>query len=872
MRLRTALARLRAVFGARRSDATLDAEIREHLDRLAEDHERRGLRPVEARAAARRDFGGVDQMKEQMRDQRGLPWMDALVQDVRYGIRTLRRDPTFSIVAVLTLALGIGAVTAIFGGVKAVLFEPLPYAHADRIVQIAEISRDGRRNAGTFGLYRGLAERTRTFDAIAVMKPWLPTLTGADRPERLEGQRVSAAYFDVLGVVPALGRRLLPEDDRLGGPNVVVLSDALWRRRFARDPGIVGRTVTFDDTAFIVIGVTPAGFENVLSPSAELWAPLQYDMSLGSAWGHHLRTIGLRRAGAGIERAATDVEAVGRAVLDEQHPVTYGPDVTFSVLPLQDELARGIKPSLVAVLGAVSLLLLVACVNVTNLLLARGARRRAEFAMRVALGAGRRRLVRQLLTESLLLALAGGACGILVAVLGARVLAALTPLEMPRVAAIGVDTTALVFAMGVTTIVGVVIGLMPAWQSSQAPAGLQHGMLHGATTRTRARGVLVVAEVALALVLLVAAGLLFRSLQRLFAVSPGFDAAHVITMQVQASRQRFDKAGADRFFESALVAARHVPGVTAAAFTSQLPLSGDDDEYGVRFEGDAPNTGHTVFRYAVSAGYFEAIGIPLRGGRLLDARDTAAAPPVAIISESLARLKFGRDNPIGRRAHMGPPGLPWYTIVGVVGDVRQMSLAASQPDSVYIPVSQSWFAERSLSLVARVRGNAVSSAPLLRDAIWTVDKDQPVLRIATMENLVAASAAARRFALRLFESFALVALILAGIGLYGVLSGSVAERGRELAIRSALGASRGDVLGLVLRQGLVLTVAGMALGLLGAVVASGAIATLLFGVTRLDPVTYASVAALLAMASAAACGVPAWRAANIDPALALKAE
>ena len=871
-RARVLLSRLRGLFGRSRSEAQLDEEVREHLDRLAAEHVRRGLLPADARAAARRDFGGVDQTKERYRDQRGLPWVDALVQDVRYGVRSLRRDPTFAVVAIVTLALGIGAVTAIFGGVKAVLFEPLPYARADRIVTIAEMTRNGRRVPGTFGLYRGLVPRADAFDAMAVMKPWLPTLTGADRPERLEGQRVSAGYFDVLGVVPALGRMFLPEDDRLGGPNVVVLSNAVWRRRFAGDPAIVGRAITLDDRAFVVIGVAPAGFENVLSPSAELWAALQYDMSLGAAWGHHLGTIARLRPGVDVDGATKEVAAAGHAILDEQHPATYGSDVAFAVLPLKDEIARGIKPSLVAVLGAVSLLLLVACVNVSNLLLARGARRRAEFATRMALGAGRMRLVRQLLTESVLLAIVGGACGILVAKFGVRVLVALTPPEMPRVGAIGVDSAALVFAIAVTTLVGVLVGLIPAWHSSDDRAGLQRGVSRGATTRTAARRMLVVAEVALALVLLVAAGLLFRSLQQLFAVSPGFDPAHAVTMQVQTSRQRFDKAGTDRFFESAQAAVRAVPGVTAAGFTSQLPLSGDDDEYGVRFEGDAPNVGYTVFRYAVSTGYLEAIGVPLRGGRVLDTRDTAAAPHVMIISESLARRKFGTENPVGQRAHMGPPGGPWFTIVGVVGDVRQMSLAVNRPDSVYIPASQSWFVDGALSLVARVRGDARSFAPAIRDAVWTVDRNQPILRIATMEDLVAASAAARRFALRLFEAFALVALILSGIGLYGVLAGSVAERARELAIRSALGASSVEILGMVLRQGLSLTAAGIAIGLCSAIVSSSAIATLLFGITRLDPLTYVTVVALLTAVSMAACVVPAWRAAHMDPALALKAE
>lgn len=867
------LRKVRELFRRVRTAATprprgLDAEIRDHLDSLTHDYMGRGLGRTEARAAARRDFGGVDQMKEAFRDQQGLRWLDALMRDVRYGVRTFRRDPTLAVVAILTLAFGIGCVVAIFGAVKAVLLDPLPYPRADRLVAIVEMQRDGSRSAGTFGMYRSLAERTHVFEALAVTKPWQPTITGAGRPDRLEGQRVSAAYFDVLKAPPSLGRVLQPEDDRRGGPNVVVLSDGVWRRRFSADPSIVGRVISLDDSAYTVIGVTPPGFADVLAPATEIWSALQYDMSLGSAWGHHLRTIGRLRLDANVDRATKDVDAAGHAALEAQHPPTYGRDTTFSVFALNDDLVRRVKPSLVAVMGAVSVVLLVACINVTNLLLARGARRRQEFAMRVALGAGRGRLVRQLLTESVLLAAAGGVLGVLVAYWGVRVLAAFVPSELPRATAIGVDTPVLAFAILITSVVGVVVGLVPALDSLHHPASTARNV----ASRTAARRVLVVAEVALALVLLVSAGLLLHSLQRLFAVSPGFDPSHVVTMQVQTSGRRFDKATTDRFFEGALAAVRSVSGVRQAGFTSQLPLSGEDDEYGVRFEGDAPRSGSSTFRYAVSGGYFEAMGIPLRHGRAIDSRDTEAAPSVAVISESLARRKFGSADPIGHRVHIGPPVAPWFTIVGVAGDVRQLSLAVTQPDAIYLPARQSWFVDSAMSLVARVQGDAISMAPALRDAIWTADKDQPVLRMATMDDLVEASAAARRFALRLFEAFALATLALAGLGLYGVLAGSVAERTREIAVRSALGASRSSVLALVVRQGMALTTAGIAVGLGGAVAAGRAIQTLLFGVTPLDPVTYAGVAVTLVVVALVSSSVPAWRAVCINPAKALRQE
>ena len=793
-----------------------------------------------------------------------------MLADLQYAARRLWSAPGFTAITVLTLSVGIGATTAIFSAVNPILFEPLPYPRADRIAMIRENGRDGSRNDGTFGMYRELAARARSFDAIAVLKPWQPTLTGADQPERFEGQRVSAKYFRVLGVSPIIGRDFEPSDDRLDGPNVVVLSDALWRRRFAGDRTIVGRQIALDGDSYSVIGVMPGGFENVLAPSAELWAPLQYDMSQGRAWGHHLRTVGRLQPGIGVDRASRELNVVGHAVLKELRPATYG-DVEFAAVPLGDDVTRAVRPALLAILGAVTLVLVIACVNVTNLLLARVVQRRGEFALRAALGAGSRRLMRQLLTESLLLAAIGGVVGIAVAALGVRALVALSPPGFPRAGAIRVDGSVFAFGFAITTLIGLAFGSVPALHAARSDPhlDLQRASRHATGRHRRTRGALVVAEFALAFVLLVSSGLLLRSLERLFAVDVGFDSSQLLTMQVQTSGHRFDDDRAThRFFEQALAAARRVPGVRAAALTSQLPFSGDRDEYGVRF--DSSPEGFSTFRYAVSPGYIETMRIPLRRGRLLDERDRAGAPLAALINESFAKRRFRDVDPLGRRLSIGP--VDGYTIVGVVGDVKQMSLMPSDSDAVYITASQWRFADGAMSLVLRTDGEVTALASAVRQAVWSVDKDQPVVRVATMDDLLAASAAERRFALIVFETFALAALVLAAAGIYGVLSGSVAERTREIGLRSALGASRGSILALVIRQGMMLTGLGVAIGLAGAAAASRAIAAMLFGVARLDPVTYLGVVALLAAVSAAACGVPAWRAARVDPATTLRAE
>ena len=859
-------------------------EVEHYLQQATDAFVAKGLSPQDARRAARLELGNPITVREEIRAYGWEHTLHTLLTDLQYAARHLIRNPGFALVTTLTLALGIGAGTAIFSAVNPILFEPIPYPHDGQLTMIWEMRRDGPPQPVTFGTFYGLEQQARSFDAMAVMKPWQPSMTGALQPERFEGQRVSADYFRTLGISPVLGRDFQAADDQFQGPNVVVLSDRLWRLRFAADRNIVGRQVKLDDNLFTVIGVMPSSFENVLAPAAELWAPLQYDPSLppdSKDWGHHLRMAGRLRRGVSRDHARNELNVILRPLTQtyaKGYESSGGPPDGMVVHRLQDDLTLAVKPALVAILGAVALVLLIVCVNVTNLLLASGARRRSEFAVRAALGAGRKRLVRQLLTESLLLAAIAGVLGMAVAEVGARALIALSPPDLPRAGAIHVDGTVFAFALAITTVIGLLVGLLPAVQASRSDpqSGLQQNSRTTAGGRQSTRRILAICQVALALVLLVTAGLVLRSLERLFAIDPGFDASHLLTMQVQQSGHQLDSSSARiRFLTRAVESVRQVGGVTAAAITSQLPLSGDFDVYGVEFESHT-GTAEGALRYAVSPGYFETMHIPLRRGRLPNERDTADAPAVVLISESLAKGKFHIQDPIGQRVRVGPnaghPDRPWATIVGVVGDVKQASLALSRSDAFYTPTPQGSWVDAAQSLVVRVHGDPAKVAPAIKASIWSVDKDQPIVRVATMGSLLETSEAQRRFALTLFEAFGIVALVLAAVGIYGVLSGGVTERMREIGVRAALGASRRSILMLVLRQGMMLTGIGILLGLLGAVAASKIVISLLYGVSRFDPITYFFVIALLAVVSGIACWLPAWRAAQVDPSITLRAE
>jgi putative ABC transport system permease protein len=879
--LRTLRIGLRRLLKKDAVEQDLDDEVRDYLARAADEHIRAGMTPAAAARRARAEMGGVESVKEEARGSRtwdGL--VETTLRDLRFSARSLARTPAFTFVTAITLALGIGATTAIFSAVKPILFDPLPYPDGGRILTVWYGVGDGTRVPQTFGTYRELVTRTRTLSAVSAMKAWTPTLTplaAADGAESLVGQRVTASYFGMLGVAPAIGRDFDAAADVPGGADEAIISNGLWRRRFAEDRAIVGRTVRLDDRPFTVVGVMPASFENVLTPAAEIWTLLKYDPSLpleGREWGHHLRIAARLAPSAGLAAARAEIDQIARTPADNfPRPPWAAMKQGLIVNRLADDVTGAVRSAFTAVMVAVLVMLAIAAVNVANLLVGRTVQRRAEFAMRSALGAGRGRLIRQLLAEAALIAAIGGALGVLVAYLGLGELIALSPPGLPRIAAMRLDPATFLFAAIVTGAMAFIVGIIPAAQVSRGNlfANVQQGGRRVAGAHRATRRCLVIAEVALALILLVNAGLLWRSLSRLFAVDPGFVAADLLTMQVQPPAHAIDKAASDQFYKDALAAVASVPGAGAAAFTAQLPLSGDDDEYGARFEGDDPKLGENVFRYAVSGDYFAAIGLPIRRGRGFAASDTTGGVPVAILSESLAKRRFPDKNPIGQRVHIGPESGPWFAVVGVAGDVRQAALTTEQPDALYIPAEQSWMIEGVRSLVVRAT-NPAALAPAVKRAIWTVDPTRPILRVATMSELVARTAAERRFVMIVIEAFALVALVLAAIGLHGVLASQVAERMREIGVRAALGASRGAIVRLILGQGFALTLAGLAIGLAGAMLASRTLVTLLFGVTPLDVATYSGVIALLAAVSALACAVPAWRAAHVDPVTTLKAE
>jgi putative ABC transport system permease protein len=864
------------------ADEDVDREVQHYFDETMAAFEAQGLSPDEARRAARRELGAPVAVREEVRGHGWETIVSTTFADVRFAARQLRRTPGFALAFIVTVALGIGASTAIYSAIKPTLLEPLSYPDPHRIVTIWDRLPDGRRLEVTFGTYREVVDRCQSCEALTVTRSWQPTLTGLEQPERLVGQLVTADYFRVFGVQPAPGNLFQPDDDRPRGRALVIISDRLWQRAFSGDRHVIGRDLVLDGKSYAVAGVMPASFSDVLAPDTELWSLLQYDPSLppnGREWGHHLRMVGRLTIRSSFVRAVADLEAIAQnPVTSFRRPPWASVKYGFAVSELQEDVTRSVRPALVAVTIAVSILLGIACVNATSLLLARAAQRRGELALRAALGADRRRQVRQLVTESLLLVVVGGVLGLLLVRIGLQALIAIAPPGLPRVDAIAVDAQVFAFIFGLTLVVGLGIGLLPAVRASRGAlrSGLQAASPQATSGHRRLRRGLVIAQVALALVLLVGAGLQLRSLQRLFAVPTGFDSTDVVALKVQVSNRMFDAAIIQQRFAETLGAVRGVRGVASVALTSHLPFAGelDPNRYGIQLESslnDPKAQGGDAYRYAISARYFQVMGIPLRRGRWLDERDTADAPLSVVISESLARRRFPDRDPIGERVRVGPENRPWYTIVGVVGDVKQMSLTVSETDAVYVTTPQWHFLDTELWVVVRTAVDTVVQTSVLRDAIWSVDRNQPVVQTVRLDDLVALSAAERRFALVLFQLFGGVALILAATGAYGVLTEGVTERTREMGVRLALGASQQQIVSMIVREGLWLAGTGILAGLAGAMLSSQTLETLLFGVSRLDAATYLGVICLVLAATFAASAVPAFRAARVDPSLALRA-
>jgi putative ABC transport system permease protein len=863
------------------TDVELAEEMQSYLDEAEADLIARGIPREEARRLVRLRYGDGLAAREDVTNAGWDGALSARITDLRIAARRLTRSPGFTMVAVLTLGIGVGAATAIVSVVRPVLFDPLPYPRASDIVALAERSPEGALIQSTFGTYLEVASRVEGLAAIAVSKPWQPTLTGLDEPERLEGLSVTAGYLNVLGVQPLLGSGLDPTLDRPYGPDVVVLSDRLWRGRFASDPTIVGQVIRLDARPFTVVGVMGPAFEDVTAPQADVWGLLQYEpvpVDFDSReWGHHLDMVGRLRGSVDLDEARRQLGAIAAQPLPEfARPAWASQAQGWSVRRLRDVANADARPSALILLGAAALLLVIACVNLSLLLLARDSRRRSELAMRLALGAGRGRLAGYLLTENVLLAAMGGVVGLVVAEAGVAGLVAASPPSLARIPTAGVDIGALAPAVMLTSLVLGFLGLATAFRQSgdPAPDSLRVAGRSAGSRTASARHVLVATELAVAVVLLVGAGLLVRSTEKILSVSPGFDPEGSVVFRVYGTGLERGDAATHRFFDNALDAVERLPGVSSAAFTSQLPLSGDVDMYGVTLDepGRAEGIDGSAYRYAVTPGYFEAIGVDIQRGRGLERSDVAGGPRAVVLSEALATRLFPDQDPVGGRLQFGAAVDRPFTVVGVATDVKQASLASDQVDAVYVAAAQWHWADRVRWLVVRSDRAPADLVPAVRRAIWSVDRNQPIVQVQSTADLVARSEALRRFVLIVLGAFAVSAMGLAGIGLYGVLSGGVTERSREIGLRGALGASRTDIVALVVRRAMTVAAFGLFIGLGIATFASRTLASLLFDVSPIDPTTYVAVVLLLTLVAGASCWVPATRAARLDPVVTLRAD
>jgi predicted permease len=869
---------LRQLFSWERAYDNLSEEIREHIGEKVEGLVAQGMSRQDAEHAARREFGNVTLAEADSREPWRWTFVEDFVTDVRYAIRTLRKSRGFAIVVILTLALGIGANTAVFTVLNGVLLRPLPFPEPERLFLVSFTTQGGPFDSGpslSDHHYLEFREQDRMFEHVASFANVRSNLTGAGDPVQIPVPTVTLDFFTVLRVNPEIGRGFLAGEDEPGRDSVVVLGNGLWRRRFNSDPQILGKTIQLDGVARTVVGIMPAGFD--FPYGADAWTPLGVRIDPNNSYSRPV--VGRLKPGVLREQAQAELETFAQR--SPARPSEDHARMVAQVLPLKELVVGNVRESLLVFAGAVGFVLLIACANVANLFLARAAHRGREIGLRSALGAGRWRLVRQLLAESVFVSLAGGVAGILLAFWGVPALLALSPAgRIPRVDMIRVDGYVLAFTFGVSVITAIAFGLAPALQATRSDvrASLSLGGRGVSRRHEGLRVALAISEIALALVLLAGAGLMLKSFLRLRAVNPGFAPGNVMIMTVDLPDSTYRTAEQNRAFHSRMLAElARLPGVAAAGAVNWTPLGEFLVQGDFHVEGGQPlPPGYLVDKPCVSAGYFRAMGIRLVRGREFADSDNDRSPGVAIVSQSVARSLWGSEDPLGRRIAMEdqPKQKDWLTVVGVVEDVKQQGLARKSDPAIYQPylqVTRPFFLSH-MSFVVKTASPAQTLAPAMRSVLREVDADQPVQSIATLDAVVAANTAEPKFQARLLSTFAIFALTLAIVGTYGVLAYSVAQRTREIGVRMALGAQKANVFKMLVRSALVLGGTGIVIGGAGALVATRVLTKFLFEVKPGDPQIFALVALTLAAAAILACYVPARRAMRVDPMIALRHE
>jgi|HubBroStandDraft_1064217.scaffolds.fasta_scaffold01002_7 predicted permease len=875
-------------WGAReRRKRELNEEIAGHLQMAAREREERGELRAGADAAARRELGNAGVIQDVTRDQWAWTRLENLLQDLRYGARTLRKSPGFAAVAILTLALGIGVNTALFSVVNGVLLNPLPYPRPHQLVELWWDRTPGQHSSVTYPNFLDWQKESTVFSAVGAYLQDNMIVTGAGEPERVDGVKISANFFDLLGVKPLLGRSFLAEEDQVGAGPVALIGDALWNRKFGSSPEVLGKSITVDGTSCRIVGVVPE--KSPIYTTADVFTPLgQFNEEPFRDRRASLGTVGIARMKPGVTlaQARADMDAVARNLATEYPDANKGTGIFVN--PLKEDITGEIAPMLYMLLGAVGFVLLIACANVANLLLARSAARAREFAIRVALGATRRRIVRQLLTESILLSAAGCALGLLFAAWATKAALAVIPETVPRTNEIGIDGRVLFFTFAISILVGIAFGAAPALKTSQPDLhrSLKEGGRGSDGTRARTQNIFVAVEMALAVVLLAGAGLMVRSLVGLANVHPGFDPQHVMEFGVSPSAARVTTPAHIRETYREITARfEGVSGVAAASpLVGALPLTGDS-LVGFWITGQPkPSAAKEMTRaqwYATAPDYLKVMGIPLQRGRFLSAQDTETAPFVVVVDDGFARSYFPGENPIGKRLNIAIIDVEGAEIIGVVGHVKHAGLGATgildQRGQIYFAISQLPdrvlpLVGRACTFVVRAAGTPQAVSESLRAASQQLDSRQVLYEFQPMSRVVSHSIAAQRFTVILLGVFAALALVLSAVGIFGVISYVTGQRTQEIGIRVALGAQRGDVLRLVLGHGMRVALLGVAIGLVAALGLTRLVASQLYRVSASDPLTFAGVAALLSCVALAACYVPARRAMRVDPTVALRYE